>query len=146
VPHDLGFIRSASTSSVEADPLQDLSSKMAEKTYIVEHLDDELGPWSELEYITIARESHEAGAKFCLSSIPPSLVLPDVLKAVPGFTADGRSVESLYAEDKSRVCLLDPAATKELSPEDGQIFDVFLFGGILGWPHMSSVLPYTDVA
>jgi ribosome biogenesis SPOUT family RNA methylase Rps3 len=131
VPHDLGFIRSASTSSVEADPLQDLSSKMAEKTYIVEHLDDELGPWSELEYITIARESHEAGAKFCLSSIPPSLVLPDVLKAVPGFTADGRSVESLYAEDKSRVCLLDPAATKELSPEDGQIFDVFLFGGIL---------------
>jgi ribosome biogenesis SPOUT family RNA methylase Rps3 len=105
---------------------------MAGKTYIVEHLDDELGPWSELEYITIAKESHQAGAQFCLSSIPPTLVLPEALKAVPGFTADGRSVESLYAGNKSRVCLLDPAAPNELSPEDGQAFDVFLFGGILG--------------
>ncbi|KAF8865019.1 DUF431-domain-containing protein [Acephala macrosclerotiorum] len=105
---------------------------MAGKTYIVEHLDDELGPWSELEYVTIAKESHEAGAKFCLSSVPSSLVLPEALKAVPGFTADGQSVETLYAEDKSRVCLLDPSATKELSPQDGETFDVFLFGGILG--------------
>lgn len=105
---------------------------MAAKTYIVEHLDDELGPWSELEYITIARESHQAGSKFCLSSVPPSLDLPEALRAVPGFTADGQSVETLYAEDKSRVCLLDPSASKELSPEDGGIFDVFLFGGILG--------------
>lgn len=105
---------------------------MASKTYIVEHLDEELGPWSELEYVTIAKESHQSGAKFCLTSIPPSLVLPEVLKAVPGFTADGRSVEIIYAEDKSRVCLLDPSATKELSPEDGDTFDVFLFGGILG--------------
>lgn len=114
---------------------------MAVKTYIVEHLDDELGPWSELEYVTIAKESHQAGARFCLSSIPPSLVLPDALKAVPGFTADGRSVETLYAEDKSRVCLLDPSAMKELSPEDGEVFEVFLFGGILGrWSYRS--LPY----
>lgn len=105
---------------------------MASKTYIVEHLDDELGPWSELEYLTIAKESHEAGAKFCLSSVPSSLELPATLKAVPGFTADGQSVEVIYAKDKSRVCLLDPSATKELSPEDGLNFDVFLFGGILG--------------
>ncbi|KAF4636252.1 hypothetical protein G7Y89_g1838 [Cudoniella acicularis] len=105
---------------------------MASKTYIVEHLDDELGPWSELEYVTIAKESHEAGAKFCLSSVPSSLVLPQSLQAVPGFTADGKSVEVLYAKDKSRVCLLDPSATEELSPEDGDKFDVFLFGGILG--------------
>lgn len=105
---------------------------MASKTYIVEHLDDELGPWSELEYLTIAKESHDAGAKFCLSSVPSSLELPAALKAVPGFTADGKSVEVIYAQDKSRVCLLDPSATKELSPEDGVKFDVFLFGGILG--------------
>ena len=105
---------------------------MTSKTYIVEHLDDELGPWSELEYITIARESNEAGASFCLSSVPPSLSLPDALKSVPGFKADGKSVEVLYEQDKSRVCLLDPSATKELSPEDGDTFDVFLFGGVLG--------------
>lgn len=109
-----------------------MASKTSGKTYIVEHLDDELGPWSELEYITIATESHESGSKFCLSSIPPSLKLPEALLAVPGFTADGKSVETLYANDKSRVCLLDPSAKKELSPEDGETFDVFLFGGILG--------------
>lgn len=110
---------------------------MASKTYIVEHLDDELGPWSELEYITIAKESHEAGSRFCLSSVPPTLDLPEKLKSVPGFTANGQSVEVLYASDKSRVCLLDPSATKELSPEDGEKFDVFLFGGILGMRHAS---------
>ncbi|CAI4212219.1 unnamed protein product [Parascedosporium putredinis] len=66
-------------------------------TYIVEHLDPELGPWSELEYITIARD-----------------------------------VEDLYRDTKDRVCLLDPSAAKDLSPEDGDTFDVFLFGGILG--------------
>jgi ribosome biogenesis SPOUT family RNA methylase Rps3 len=108
------------------------------KTFIVEHLDDELGPWSELEYITIAKESHENVAKFCLSSISPNLQIPPPLKAVTGFTAEERSVETLYAEDKSRVCLLDPSATKELSPDDGDRFDVFLFGGILGQFSLSS--------
>ncbi|PPQ75935.1 hypothetical protein CVT26_006341 [Gymnopilus dilepis] len=31
-----------------------------------------------------------------------------------------------------KVCLLDPKAEKELVPEDGNEFDWFLFGGILG--------------
>jgi ribosome biogenesis SPOUT family RNA methylase Rps3 len=105
---------------------------MAAKIYIVEHLDDELGDWSALEYLTIAKESHDAGARFCLSSVPSNLVLPESLKTAPGFAAEGQSVETLYAEKKSRVCLLDPAAAKELSPEDGDAFDIFLFGGILG--------------
>lgn len=102
------------------------------KTFVVEHLDEELGPWSELEYLTIAKESHEAGSKFCLSSLPSSLDLPISLKSAPGFTAEQRSVEVLFADSKSRVCLLDPSATKELAPDDGEKFDVFLFGGILG--------------
>jgi len=108
--------------------------KMAEpmKTFIVEHLDEELGPWSELEYVTVAKESHENMAKFCLSSVSPKLELPATLRAVTGFTAEERSVEVLFADSKSRVCLLDPAADKELAPEDGDKFDVFLFGGILG--------------
>ena len=100
---------------------------MTGKTYIVEHLDEELGPWSELEYVTIAIESRQAGAKFCLSSVSPSLALPEALMAVPGFTAEAASVETLYADDKSRVCLLDPSATNELTPEDGETFHVFLF-------------------
>jgi len=32
----------------------------------------------------------------------------------------------------ARVCLLDPKAPKVLSPEDAEIFDWFLYGGILG--------------
>lgn len=32
----------------------------------------------------------------------------------------------------SRVCLLDPRAPAELSPADADLFDVFLYGGILG--------------
>lgn len=41
-------------------------------------------------------------------------------------------MEELYADCKDRVCLLDPSAAQDLSPEDGERFDVFLFGGILG--------------
>ena len=102
------------------------------KTYIVEHLDEELGPWSELEYLAIATESHEAGSRFILSSLPPSFRVPEALRAAPAFTPENRGVEELYADDKSRVCLLDPQAAQDLAPKDGERFDVFLFGGILG--------------
>jgi ribosome biogenesis SPOUT family RNA methylase Rps3 len=107
------------------------------KTFIVEHLDPEIGPWSCLEYATIAKETHAAGAEFCLSSVPAELKVPELLKAAPGFVAEQRSVEEVYTESKSRVCLLDPSATQELCPRDGDDFDVFLFGGILG----QSLLP-----
>ncbi len=104
------------------------------KTYIVEHLDEELGPWSELEYLAIANESQLAGAFFCLSSLPPAFPVPELLESIPCFKAETRSVEVIHAQDKSRVCLLDPKASRELEPRDGDKFDVFLFGGILGEP------------
>lgn len=101
-------------------------------TYIVEHLDPELGPWSTLEYRSIAQESAEAGVTFFLSSVPKVLSLPPELRGLQSLIIEHRSVEELFQEDKGRVCLLDPAASVELSPEDGTKFDVFLFGGILG--------------
>ncbi|KAM0111450.1 hypothetical protein ACP6JB_003012 [Aspergillus fumigatus] len=91
----------------------------------------QLGPWSALEYGCIARESYAAGARFLLSSVPTSLQLPNDLAATQGLEVEHRSVEEIFADRKSKVCLLDPAAQVELSPEDGDIFDVFLFGGIL---------------
>lgn len=100
-------------------------------TFVVEHLDPELGPWSALEYSCIARESHAHSTRFLLSSVPASLQMPAQLAAAPGLEVEQRSVEEIFA-DKSRVCLLDPAAPVELSPEDGDTFEVFLFGGILG--------------
>lgn len=104
----------------------------AGKIFVVEHLDPELEEWSSLEYSAIAAESHASGAQFLLSSVPTSLQLPENLKGAKGLTVDTRSVEEIYADRKDRVCLLDPAASKDLSPEDGDTFDIFLFGGILG--------------
>lgn len=104
---------------------------MSQKTYVVEHLDPELEQWSTLEYQTIARECKTAGARFLLSSVPETLNFPqttqgDVVEVVRD------SVEDLFADQKSRICLLDPAASKELAPEDADEFDIFVFGGILG--------------
>lgn len=101
-------------------------------TYIVEHLDPELGDWSALEYEAIARESAASNAKFCLSSVPESLKLPLSLKSAPGLIVENRGVEEIYSLNKEHICLLDPAAKLELSPEDAAKFSVFLFGGILG--------------
>lgn len=102
------------------------------KVYIVEHLDPELGPWSELEYISIAEESQQSGSSFTLSSLPDGFKVPEPLKAITSFKATQDSVEDVYAANKNTVCLLDPSAEKDLSPEDAQEFGVFLFGGILG--------------
>lgn len=105
------------------------------KVFIVEHLDEELGPWSALEYAAIACESQTSGSSFVLSSLPASFQIPAALSGNPVFRAERRGVEELFAADKSRVCLLDPAAPKDLSPDDGDKFEAFLFGDILGtWP------------
>ncbi|KIW60773.1 hypothetical protein PV05_00961 [Exophiala xenobiotica] len=104
-------------------------------TFVVEHLDPELGPWSALEYKTIAKESRRSGCHFVLSSVPQSLLetSSDVkeLQSVGG-EARTDSIETYYAHKKDKICLLDPGAEQELSPSDSQVFDVFLFGGILG--------------
>lgn len=110
----------------------DMAPNVGGKVYIVEHLDPELGPWSELEYIAIAEESQESGSSFTLSSISPDFKVPEPLKAIPVFKATQSSVENIYAANKNSVCLLDPSAEKDLSPEDAQEFGAFLFGGILG--------------
>ncbi|KAF9738352.1 hypothetical protein PMIN06_009887 [Paraphaeosphaeria minitans] len=102
------------------------------KTFVVEHLDDELEAWSSLEYAAIASECHATGAQFLLSSVPTSLKLPANLQQAKGLNVETRSIEDIYAANKDKVCLLDPAAAKDLGPEDGDTFDVFLFGGILG--------------
>jgi ribosome biogenesis SPOUT family RNA methylase Rps3 len=102
------------------------------KVYIVEHLDPELEEWSALEYSTIAQECHDAGASFYLSSVSPDLVVPKNLKNAIGLQVEQRGVEELFADKKQEVCLLDPSAETELSPEDAETFAVFLFGGILG--------------
>ena len=103
-----------------------------QKTYVVEHLDPELGPWSALEYVAIAQECSKFGAVFYLSSVPLSLNIPDGLQSDNGVVVENRGVEEIFRDNKHRVCLLDPAAAIDLAPDDASIFDIFLFGGILG--------------
>jgi hypothetical protein len=107
-------------------------------TFVVEHLDPELGPWSALEYRTIAKDSSHSGCHFILSSVPQSLLDTQDVKDLQAVGAEARtdSIETYYAHKKERICLLDPAAKHELEPADADVFDVFLFGGILGtwWP------------
>lgn len=115
-------------------------------SFVVEHLDPELGPWSALEYKTIAQESHDAGCTFILSSVPESLLSSGELKGISHAQVQNRGVEAIFADQKSKVCLLDPAAKQELSPEDANIFEVYLFGGILGegpFLHLGTLLTCT---
>ncbi|KAL1612572.1 hypothetical protein SLS60_000801 [Paraconiothyrium brasiliense] len=102
------------------------------KTFVVEHLDPELEAWSSLEYSAIASECHATGAQFLLSSVPTALRLPTNLQGAKGLNVETRGIEDIYADKKDKVCLLDPSASKDLGPEDGDTFDIFLFGGILG--------------
>lgn len=102
------------------------------KTYVVEHLDPELEAWSALEYETIAKECQQSGSSFILSSVHAKLHNSSKPRFSGNIQMETESVEALFADRKSRICLLDPGAEKELNPEDGETFQLFLFGGILG--------------
>ena len=128
----MATVTATATATATASSSSNNSSSVKTYMYVVEHLDPELGPWSALEYQAIAAESRQDAAVFCLSSVPEDLVLPHALRAIPDLNIEHRSVETVYATSKERVCLLDPAAPKELAPDDAAEFDVFLFGGILG--------------
>ena len=100
--------------------------------FVVEHMDPELDDWQAIEYKCIAKECLEAGAQFLLTSISPNLNLPAHFEEAAGLRMEQRTAEAVFANRKDRVCLLDPAASKELSHMDGDKFEIFLFGGILG--------------
>ena len=102
-------------------------------------MEPEIGPWSTLEYQAIARETAAtpSGSRFYLSSLPPALAadLPPALAplaASGALVATDKDVETYSGMAKERICLLDPQAPAELAPEDGELFEWFVFGGILG--------------
>jgi ribosome biogenesis SPOUT family RNA methylase Rps3 len=98
-------------------------------TFIVEHMDPELEKWQHLEYRTIASECASASSQFILSGLPKPVSELAEVEQSPS------SVDDLVSNagiPKERVCLLDPRGESDLAPEDGDKFDVFVFGGILG--------------
>lgn len=127
------------------DPPTEVSSKSTSTippskqafTFIISHLDPELGSWSQLEYRTIASECRERGCKVVLAGVEGKAI---GLEGVDGVRVEKKGVEELFPLG-SRVCLLDPQAERDLSPSDGDVFEGFLFGGILGeWGWSSCLL------
>ena len=90
-----------------------------------------IGPSSQLHFTSLSSSSIPPLQKY-LEETTPSSSSKAHLHTEPILTL----VEKL-GSTSARVCLLDPRAPKELAPEDGETFDIFLYGGILG----ASILP-----
>lgn len=94
--------------------------------FIVEHMEEELSEWVQLEYLHI---SDVTKGRLLVTSVPTALKAPGSFEGKVTLTQ--QDITQLPGYRSERVCLLDPAATQELSPQDCT-FNWFLFGGILG--------------
>jgi ribosome biogenesis SPOUT family RNA methylase Rps3 len=90
------------------------------------HMLNLIGPSSQLHFTSLSSSSIPPLQKY-LEDTTPSSSSKAHLHTDPILTL----VEKL-GSTSARVCLLDPRAPKELAPEDGETFDIFLYGGILG--------------
>ncbi|KAF4613233.1 hypothetical protein D9613_010943 [Agrocybe pediades] len=117
-------------------------------TYVIEHMEDDeettksIPPWVELEYAHM-RMLAGPNAHVRFTSLSKSSA-ESITAAFSSATDESLAKFSCHREGildimkecgvpLEKVCLLDPKAEKELSPEDGDgVFEWFLFGGILG--------------
>lgn len=90
--------------------------------------------WVVLEYSQIIRDVGKDN--LVLTSLPPTTTEADIPQPLRDLGLQWTTKECIDIEngaiDRSRVCLLDPAATTDLLPSDQADFDYFVFGGILG--------------
>lgn len=101
--------------------------------YIIEHMEEGFSEWVVLEYSQIINDVGKEN--LVLTSLPASTTEADIPKALLDLGLQWTTDECVTIDggiDSKRVCLLDPAAKEELVPEDGEKFDYFVFGGILG--------------
>ncbi|MBI2668401.1 hypothetical protein HYX14_01025 [Candidatus Woesearchaeota archaeon] len=89
-------------------------------TYIIEHLEPKVYEWCFIEYKQISRI---VGKKNLWITNTKNQTLNHYARVIP------KSAAGLHLNN---VCLLDPAAKKELTPEEARHFQYFVFGGILG--------------
>lgn len=109
--------------------------------YVVEHMEEGIFPWVLLEYLAVSRDVGGRENFFLTSmkqslydSLPQELVANDEHEAAATMTTNEVIAipEVAEAAKLGRVCLLDPGAAEELEPADGDQFDWYVFGGILG--------------
>ncbi|MBI4919503.1 hypothetical protein HY837_06225 [archaeon] len=87
---------------------------------VIEHMEPKLWEWCLIEYEHISKIIGKNNVWFTNCSNKEVLKFGLVKK------------ESVAKLNLPKSCLLDPKAEKELSPEDAEKFDYFIFGGILG--------------
>lgn len=90
---------------------------------IIEHLEPELYNWCLIEYKHISEIVGKNNLIFA------NIKKKDIKKLSKLGKVETKSVKDLNIK---RVCILDPLTQKTLSPEDSELFDYFVFGGILG--------------
>lgn len=101
--------------------------------YIIEHMEEGFSEWVILEYTQIIKDIGKDN--LILTSLPPSTTEKDIPKRLLELGLQWTTKECVDIDggiDKSKVCLLDPAAETDLTPQDKSKFDYFVFGGILG--------------
>ncbi|KAG0312585.1 hypothetical protein BGZ99_009386 [Dissophora globulifera] len=100
------------------------------KNYIIEHMEEGMHDWCKLEYehmVSVCGPDHV----YFTALTPKTLAdMPETLSKAHCHTEDILTMGDRIPHEK--VCLLDPASPHVLSPEDGDKYDFFLFGGILG--------------
>ncbi|SAM04234.1 hypothetical protein [Absidia glauca] len=100
-----------------------------QRSYIIEHMEDDMHAWCLLEYKHMLSNVGPDHLWFsCLSETCKKNMPQDLAQA----HCHSEDVLHLPDVDPKLVCLLDPSAQSELAPEDGDTFQYFLFGGILG--------------
>ncbi|KAG1818990.1 DUF431-domain-containing protein [Suillus subaureus] len=111
-------------------------------TYVIEHMEEDettpksLPPWVELEYahmimlagingrVEFTHLSHNSSSSLDARLAP-------INESAASYQVHTQSVMEMLEQNNisiTRVCLLDPKAQTALAPEDGKIFDHFLFG------------------
>lgn len=98
--------------------------------YIIEHMEPGFSEWVVLEYSQIIRDV--GPENLLLTSLPQGTTEEDIPKPLLDLGLRWTTEECISFVQKERVCLLDPAATTDLVPQDALSYDYFVFGGILG--------------
>ncbi|ODV66967.1 DUF431-domain-containing protein [Hyphopichia burtonii NRRL Y-1933] len=101
--------------------------------YIIEHMEEGFSEWVILEYTQIIKEVGKEN--LVLTSLPANTTEKDIPERLISLGLQWTTKECVEIDnrlDKSKVCLLDPAAETDLVPEDASKYEYFVFGGILG--------------
>lgn len=101
--------------------------------YIIEHMEPGFSEWVILEYSQIIKDVGKDN--LILTSLAKGTTEHDIPPRLLDLGLQWTTQECIDIDgglDRTKVCLLDPAAETDLDPSDKHKFDYFVFGGILG--------------